>query len=231
MAKDEQATVTVLIVDDEPLVRMGLCILLENEPDLEVVGEAGTGLQALELCHRLRPRVVILDVRMPHMDGLAALAALQASPELSDTRVIMLTSFDEDDNVLQALHSGASGFLVKDGDPQDLLNAIRAVNDGNSALAPSVASQVISQLVRRSGTPTHVPGASDLTHREREIIVHVAKGKTNAEIARELVISLGTVRTHVARTMYKLEVHDRAQLVALAYITGLAYFGSTGYHV
>ncbi|MEI2774873.1 MAG: response regulator transcription factor [Tetrasphaera sp.] len=218
-------TVSVLIVDDEPLIRMGLRALIENEPDLRVVGEAGDGTEAAEKCKRLLPDVVILDVRMPRMDGLDVLRTLSTSPATQNIRVIILTTFEQDDYIMRALQDGASGFLVKDGDPGQLLAAIRAVNAGDSALGPSVTNRVIEQLVRRTPTSTGVPGMSLLTDREREVVVLAARGLTNKEIARELLISVATVRTHVTRAMFKLDVHDRSQLVALAYRTGIAYEG------
>lgn len=218
-------TISVLIVDDEPLIRMGLRALVENEPDLRVVGEAGDGGEALEKCRRLRPEVVILDVRMPRVDGLEVLRSLRSTPGMQDTRVVILTTFEQDDYIMQALQGGASGFLVKDGEPAQLLAAIRSVHGGDAALAPSVTNKVIEQLVRRTPDATDVAGMASITEREREVIVLAARGLTNKEIARELSISVATVRTHVTRAMFKLDVHDRAQLVALAYRTGLAYGG------
>lgn len=216
-------TISVLIVDDEPLIRMGLRALIENEPDLRVVGEAGDGGEAADKCKRLRPDVVILDVRMPRMDGLQVLRILASAPATQDTRVIILTTFEQDDYIMQALQGGASGFLVKDGDPELLLAAIRAVHKGDSALAPSVTNRVIEQLVRRTPDSSDVAGMSTITDREREVVMLAARGLTNKEIARELSISVATVRTHVTRAMFKLDVHDRSQLVALAYRTGIAY--------
>ena len=214
--------IRVAIADDQALVRLGLRVLLETEDDLTLVGEASDGQAAVDLVRRTRPDVVLLDVRMPGMDGLQALRAIVATPELAATRVIVLTTFELDEYVFEALHDGASGFLIKDTEPVELLRAIRVVADGGSLLSPGVTRRVIGEFVaRRPRQPAPHPGLRTLTEREREVVALVAEGISNKEIAERLVISPATARTHVHRAMSKLYAHDRAQLVVVAFQSGL----------
>jgi DNA-binding NarL/FixJ family response regulator len=215
--------IRVAVADDEALVRFGLRVLLETEDDIAVVGEADDGQTAVELVRRTRPDVVLLDVRMPDTDGLQALRAIMAAPELAATRVIMLTTFELDEYVFEALRDGASGFLIKDTEPAELLRAVRVVADGGSLLSPGVTRRVIAQFVtRRPRRPAPHPGLRTLTEREREVVTLVAEGLSNEEIAERLVISPATARTHVHRAMSKLHAHDRAQVVVVAFQSGLA---------
>jgi DNA-binding NarL/FixJ family response regulator len=214
--------IRVAVADDQALVRLGLRVLLETEDDLTLVGEASDGQAAVDLVRRTRPDVLLLDVRMPGMDGLQALRAIVTTPELAATRVIVLTTFELDEYVFEALHDGASGFLIKDTEPEELLRAIRVVADGGSLLSPGVTRRVIGELVaRRPRQPAPHPGLRTLTEREREVVALVAEGLSNQEIAERLVISPATARTHVHRAMGKLYAHDRAQLVVVAFQSGL----------
>jgi DNA-binding NarL/FixJ family response regulator len=213
--------IRVLLVDDQALVRAGFRALLSAEPDLAVVGEAADGARAARLAAETRPDVVLMDIRMPGVDGLEATRRIVADPALAATRVLILTTFDEDEHVFEAVRVGASGFLVKDTEPVELLRAIRVVAGGDALLSPGVTRQLISEFARRAR-----PGRSDrsldvLTRREREIVALVAEGLSNTEIAARLVLSPATAKTHVSRAMVKLAVRDRAQLVVLAYETGL----------
>jgi DNA-binding NarL/FixJ family response regulator len=214
--------IRVAVADDQALVRLGLRVLLETEDDITLVGEAGDGQAAVELVRRTRPDVVLLDVRMPGTDGLQALRAIVAAPELAATRVIVLTTFELDEYVFEALRDGASGFLIKDTEPAELLRAVRVVAAGGSLLSPGVTRRVIGEFVaRRARRPTPHPGLRTLTEREREVVALVAEGLSNEEIAERLVISPATARTHVSRAMHKLHAHDRAQLVVVAFQSGL----------
>ena len=214
--------IRVVIADDQALVRLGLRVLLSTEDDMELVGEAGDGREALEVIRRTRPDVAVLDVRMPIMDGIEALRAISADAALSATKVVDLTTFELDDYVFAALQAGASGFMIKDADPSDLLRAIRVVASGESLLSPTVTCRVIRELVQRSRRRAPVnPNIKTLTEREREIVAWVAMGLSNEEIASQLVVSPATVRTHVGRAMVKLHARDRAQLVVFAYQAGL----------
>jgi DNA-binding NarL/FixJ family response regulator len=215
--------IRVAVVDDQALVRMGLRVLLESEPDTELVGEAADGTAGVELVRSTAPDVVLMDVRMPGTDGLTALRRITDDPALRDVRVVVLTTFELDEYVFEALAAGASGFVLKDGDPADLLRAIRVVAEGGSLLAPSVTRRVIEQFAAapaRRAAPR--PGLDELTDREREIVAWVATGRSNDEIAEELVVSPATVRTHVSRAMLKLRARDRAQLVVFAIESGLS---------
>ncbi len=215
--------IRVVVADDEALVRLGLRVLLETEDDLALAGEAGDGRATVELVRRTRPDVVLLDVRMPGMDGLQALRAIAAAPELAGIRVIMLTTFELDEYVFEALRDGASGFLIKDTEPAELLRAVRVVAAGGSLLSPTVTRRVIGEFVaRRTRRPAPHPGLHALTQREREVMALVAEGLSNEEIAERLVVSPATVRTHVSRAMGKLGARDRAQLVVVAFQSGLA---------
>jgi DNA-binding NarL/FixJ family response regulator len=214
--------IRVAVVDDQALVRMGLRVLLESEPDTELVGEAADGAAGVDLVRAAAPDVVLMDVRMPGTDGLTALRRITDDPSLRDVRVVVLTTFELDEYVFEALAAGASGFVLKDGDPADLLRAIRVVAEGGSLLSPTVTRRVIEQFATapaRRGSPR--PGLDELTEREREIVAWVATGRSNDEIAEELVVSPATVRTHVSRAMLKLRARDRAQLVVFAIESGL----------
>jgi DNA-binding NarL/FixJ family response regulator len=215
--------IRVAVADDQALVRLGLRVLLESEEDLELVGEAADGREALDLVRRERPDVVLMDVRMPVMDGLEALRAITADAGLAGTRVVVLTTFELDEYVFEALRSGASGFLIKDSEPADILRAIRVVARGESLLSPTVTRRVIGEFASRP-VPARTPVRSldPLTEREREVVALVAEGLSNDEIAERLVVSPATVRTHVGRAMSKLDARDRAQLVVLAFQSGLA---------
>ncbi|MFI5933632.1 response regulator [Actinoplanes sp. NPDC051494] len=216
--------IKVLIADDQALVRAGFRALIDAEPDLEVVGEVGDGLAAVRLCGSTRPDVVLMDIRMPGVDGLEATRRIAADPELAGTRVVILTTFELDEYVFEALRTGASGFLVKDTEPVDLLRGIRAVAAGDALLSPSVTRRVIGEFASPAGRGrSAAPSAelAQLTDREREVMVLVGEGLSNDEIAARLVISPATAKTHVSRTMVKLGARDRAQLVVLAYEAGL----------
>lgn len=213
----------VLLVDDQDLVRLGLRTLLDAEDGFEVAGEAADGLTALEVAAATVPDVVLMDIRMPGVDGIEATRRLAARPELAATRVIVLTTFERDEYVFEALRAGASGFLLKDTPPARLLEAIRTVADGGSLLAPSVTRTLIAEFVAEERRPTAPhPHLGELTAREREVVGLVAEGLSNQEIAERLVLSPATARTHVSRAMVKLGARDRAQLVVFAYRSGLA---------
>ena len=210
--------ITVLIVDDEELVRTGLRMILDAEEDISVIGDAGDGHEALALARRLRPDVVLMDVRMPRMDGLEAIRHLCS--EHSETRVIVLTTFDLDEHVFAALSAGANGFLLKDVPASQLLHAIRVVHAGEALLAPSVTRRLISRFA--DVQPTAKPSLpADLTSRETEVLTLMAHGLSNAEIATRLFVADATVKTHVARVLAKLGVRDRVQAVVIAYRSGL----------
>jgi DNA-binding NarL/FixJ family response regulator len=217
----EGGPIRVLIADDQGLVRGGLRVLLESASDLEVVGEASTGTEAVAVARETRPDVVLMDIRMPEMDGIEATRAILGDEGLADTSVVMLTTFDLDEYVYEALRAGASGFLLKDADPDDIIGAVRIVAAGDALLAPSVTRRLIAEFARRPAAARVQPAAVEsLTEREREVLVLVAQGLSNTEIAEGLVISPATAKTHVSRIMMKLGARDRAQLVAIAYETG-----------
>jgi len=214
--------IRVAVVDDQALVRMGLRALLETEEDTELVGEAADGRAGLALVRSALPDVVLMDVRMPDVDGLEALRLIAADPALAAVRVIVLTTFELDEYVFAALAAGASGFVLKDGEPAELLRAVRVVAEGGSLLSPTVTRRVIDHFTAgpaRRGRPHE--GIVELTEREREIVAWVATGRSNDEIAAALVVSPATVRTHVSRAMLKLRARDRAQLVVFAIESGL----------
>jgi DNA-binding NarL/FixJ family response regulator len=221
--------IRVAVVDDEALVRRGLTLLLRLEPELEVVGEAGDGSAAVALVRREHPDVVLMDIRMPGTDGLTATRTLMADPATASTRVLILTTFDLDEYVFAAIRAGASGFLLKDTPPDQLLSAIHVVAGGDALLAPTVTRRLIEEFLRRSPKDPHVPaaGLDLLTDREIEVLRAVAHGRSNAEIATELFISYATAKTHVSRLLTKLQVRDRAQLVMLAYENGIISPGSS----
>jgi DNA-binding NarL/FixJ family response regulator len=214
--------IRALLADDQDLVRFGLRVLLDNEDDMQVAGEAADGLRTVELARQLRPDVVLMDVRMPGIDGIEATRRIMADPELSATRVLVLTTFEVDEYIFAALHAGASGFLMKDTKPAQLLDAVRRVAAGDALLSPSVTRRVIREFVAGRGRPRRPhPSLTALTDREREVLVLVAEGLSNDEIASRLVISPATARTHVSRIITKLSARDRAQLVVIAYQSGL----------
>jgi len=215
-------TIRVLIADDQQLVRAGFRVLLESADDLEVIGEASTGTEAVDLARGTRPDVVLMDIRMPEMDGLEATRAILGDPALEGVHILVLTTFDLDEYVFEALRSGASGFLLKDTEPEELLEAVRVVAHGDALLAPSVTRRLIAEFARRPATVrVDERTLEPLTEREREVVALVARGLSNAEIAQELYISPATAKTHVSRAMMKLEARDRAQLVVIAFETGL----------
>lgn len=212
----------VLIVDDQALVRAGFRMILEAEEGMEVVGEASDGVEAVAEAQRLQPDVVLMDVRMPEVDGIAATRRLLGRDGL-DTKIVMLTTFDMDEYVYDALKAGASGFLLKDAPPEQLVAGIRAVASGDALLAPSVTRRVIEEFVRRppASVRTLPPQLDDLTARELEVLGLIARGLSNAEIATELFVSETTIKTHVAHVLMKLGLRDRVQAVVLAYESGL----------
>ena len=227
MTGEAAPVVRVLVADDQTLVRAGFRVLVDSAADLEVVGEAGNGLEAVELARSARPDVVLMDIRMPVLDGLEATRRIVADPLLAAVRVLVLTTFDLDEYVYEALRAGASGFLLKDTPPADLLAASRVVAAGDALLAPAVTRRLIAEFARRPEPSAVTPAAlAGLTDREREVLALVARGLTNAEIADRLVVSVATAKTHVSRVLAKLQARDRAQLVMLAYETGLVTPGS-----
>jgi DNA-binding NarL/FixJ family response regulator len=200
---------------------MGLRVLIESEDDLELAGEAENGRAAVDLVRRTRPDVLLMDIRMPELDGISALRVITAAPELAGVRVIMLTTFELDEYVFDALQAGAAGFLIKDSEPADMLRAVRLVAAGESLLSPSVTRRVIESFTSRSALRRPHPRLADLTDREREVLGLIGEGLSNEEIAGRLVVSPATARTHVSRAMVKLGARDRAQLVVIAYQSGL----------
>jgi DNA-binding NarL/FixJ family response regulator len=210
--------IRVALADDDALVRAGFRVLLDAEPDVEVVGVATNGLEAVELARSQQPQVVLMDIRMPDIDGIEATRRIAADPALDDVRVLILTTFELDEYIVDALRAGASGFLIKDTEPVDLIRAVKVVAAGDALLSPSVTRRLIGELVHRSDPPAAPDPALDvLTDREREVLALVGGGLSNEEIATRLYISVATARTHVSRTMTKLHARDRAQLVVAAY--------------
>ena len=220
--------ISILLADDQALVRAGFRALLDAQPDIEVVGEAADGEEAVQLAATLLPDVVLMDIRMPAVDGLAATARITADPRLDKVRIVILTTFELDEYVFEALRQGASGFLVKDTEPADLLRGVRAVADGDALLSPGVTRRLIAEFATRAKEPRPAPDLDGLTEREREIMALVAGGLSNDAIAARLVVSPATAKTHVSRAMVKLGARDRAQLVVIAYETGLVRPGWLG---
>jgi DNA-binding NarL/FixJ family response regulator len=218
--------IRVVVVDDQDLVRAGFVLLLRSAPGVEVVGEARDGLEAVTVCRRTAPDVVLMDVRMPHLDGLAATRTILADPECARTRVLVLTTFDDENLVLEALRSGASGFLLKETRPEQLLEAIEVIAAGEALLHPRVTRRLIERFAALPAGRD--PGFDDgLTDRERAVLRAVSQGLSNSEIATQLHLGYGTVKTHVSHLLTKLDLRDRAQLVMYAYESGLAVPGHT----
>ena len=214
--------ISVVLVDDQAMIRSGLRALLAAEEDIQVVGEAGDGAAALELARRLRPEVVVMDIRMPVMDGVEATRRLAADQELGGTRVLVLTTYDDDELVFRALRAGAGGFLLKDADPEDLIGGVRVLASGDALLAPSITRRLVEAFVARPEPAVAAPSLVEpLTGREQEIVALVGTGLSNHEIAERLSISPATARTHVSRAMGKIGARDRAQVVVFAYESGL----------
>lgn len=212
----------VLVVDDQALVRAGFRVLVDSAPDLKVVGEASDGLEAVQVARATRPDVVLMDIRMPHMDGIEATRLILDANDVTSTRVLILTTFDLDEYVYSALRAGASGFLLKDSPPEDLLDAIRVIAAGDALLSPSITRTLIEEFARRVQPPAFNDTVLDaITPREREVLLLVARGRSNAEIGEELHMSAATAKTHVSRLLAKLGARDRTQLVVIAYETGL----------
>jgi DNA-binding NarL/FixJ family response regulator len=213
--------IKVVLADDQVLVRAGFRALLDAQDDIDVVGEASDGEEAVRQVRRLRPDVVLMDIRMPVLDGLAATRQIASDDRLMSTRIVILTTFELDEYVFEALRGGASGFLVKDTEPVELLRAVRAVAGGDALLSPSVTRRLIAEFATRAKEPRPAPHLNSLTDREREVMALVGEGLTNDEIAGRLVVSPATAKTHVSRAMVKLGARDRAQLVVFAYESGL----------
>jgi DNA-binding NarL/FixJ family response regulator len=225
---DVDPPIRVMLADDQKLVRAGFRSILDGEDDITVVAEAGDGAEAVRLAERTRPDVVLMDVRMPVLDGLEATRRIVADTRLSDVRVVILTTFDLDDYVYTALKVGASGFLVKDTDPVELIHGVRVTARGDALLAPSVTRRLIAEFATRIKLPPPSRALEQLTEREREVMTLVAGGLSNDEIAARLVVSPATAKTHVSRVLTKLGARDRAQLVVLAYESGMVRPGWLG---
>jgi DNA-binding NarL/FixJ family response regulator len=213
--------IRVLLADDQQLVRAGFRALLDAQDDVEVVGEASDGAEAVALTRRMTPDIVLMDIRMPNVDGLEATREIASDDRLAATKVVILTTFELDEYVFEALRVGASGFLVKHTEPVELLRAVRAVAAGDALLSPSVTRRLIGEFATRAKDPTRSPALDVLTDREREVMTLVAEGLTNEEIGERLFVSPATAKTHVSRAMVKLGARDRAQLVVFAYEAGL----------
>jgi DNA-binding NarL/FixJ family response regulator len=223
--------IRILLVDDQALVRAGFRMILDAEPEMEVVGEAADGREAIDQVRALRPDVVLMDIRMPDLDGLeASRRILSGSPEEEAPKILMLTTFDLDEYVYEALRAGASGFLLKDTPPEQLVSAIHVIAQGEALLSPSITRRVISEFVKGTGPKPQAqfPRLQELTARELEVMKLIARGLSNAEIAKSLYVSETTVKTHVARILMKLNLRDRVQVVVLAYEAGVVQPGETG---
>jgi DNA-binding NarL/FixJ family response regulator len=222
-------TIRVVVADDQALVRSGFTMLFSGEPDFEVVGEAGNGAEAVALAASAHPNVILMDIRMPVMDGLEATRQITGDESMVSTRVLILTTFDLDEYVHEALRAGASGFLLKDTMPVDLLNAVRVVAAGDALISPRITRRLIEEFARRPEPASPAAASavlSQLTERERDVLALVARGQSNAEIAAALFVSYATVKTHVSHLLMKLDARDRAQLVMIAYETGVVMPGA-----
>jgi DNA-binding NarL/FixJ family response regulator len=217
---------TVVLIDDQVLVRAGLRALLERDAEINVVGEAENGRGGVDLVQRTRPDVVLMDIRMPVMDGIEATCRIVDDPNLHGTKVVVLTTFDEDEHIQEAIRAGAAGYLLKDLSPEELRRAVHVVAGGEALLAPSITRRVMQQLAERSGA-ANPQLLAKLTEREREILRHIGLGESNGEIASSLIISPATARTYVSRLLAKLNARDRAHLVIIAYESGLIWPGKT----
>jgi DNA-binding NarL/FixJ family response regulator len=220
--------IRVVLADDQALVRAGFRALLDAQDDIEVVGEAADGEEAVRLAGDLTPGVVLMDIRMPGVDGLSATRRIVADERSAGVRVVILTTFGLDEYVFEAIRSGASGFLVKDTEPAELIQAVRVVAEGEALLSPSVTKRLIAEYASRAKEPAAADGLEELTDREREVVALVGEGLSNEEIAERLVVSPATAKTHVSRAMGKLRARDRAQLVVIAYESGLVRPGWLG---
>jgi DNA-binding NarL/FixJ family response regulator len=218
-------SIRVLLADDQAMVRAGFRMILGSEPDIEVVGEAENGEQAAAAANRLRPDVVLMDIQMPGVDGLQATRRITQNQQLT-TRVVILTTFERDEYVFEAMQAGASGFLLKNAPPEELIHAVRVVAAGDALLAPSVTRRIIEQFARRPVEPDVRQRLESLTQREREVLVMLARGNSNAELAAELFVTEGTIKTHVSSLLAKLGLRDRVQAVVLAYESGLVRPGA-----
>ncbi len=218
-------SVRVVVTDDQELVRTGFRVILDSEPDIEVVGEASDGCEAIEVAGRLQPDIVLMDIRMPHLDGLEATRRIVTDPE-GGPRVLILTTFNLDEYVYEALRSGASGFLLKDGPAEQLISAVRVVAQGDALLAPQITRRLIAEFARHSPQAHKPKQLKALTERELDVLKLIARGLSNAEIAGELYVSETTIRTHVARILTKLGLRDRVQAVVMAYGTGIVRPGT-----
>lgn len=226
-ARQEGEELRVVIADDQELVRSGFRLILSSYENIKIVGEASNGSEAVSLVRQLHPDVILMDIRMPVMNGIEATAEITHDPSLAETKVLVLTTFDIDEYVYDALQAGASGFMLKDSEPDDIANAIKIVAEGDALIQPSITRRLVEVFVgSRSRKARSKESLDALTDREREILAFVAKGLSNEEIAEELVISPATVKTHLARIMAKVDAHDRAQLVVLAYENGLVVPGA-----
>ena len=213
-------TIRAVVIDDQALVRTGFGMILESEPDIEVIGDAANGREGVELCRRHRPDVALMDIRMPELDGIEATRILTADPAVP-TRVLILTTFDLDEYVYDALRAGASGFLLKDTPPDDLIAAVRVLAAGEALLAPSITRRLIEEFVTSGGAYRQVRGLDELTEREVEVLRLMARGLSNVEIAEHLILGETTIKTHVSRVLTKLGLRDRVQAVVAAYESGL----------
>lgn len=219
--------IKVALIDDQPLVRAGLRTLLERDPDIQVVGEADNGQSGVRLVQQTKPDVVLMDIRMPGIDGLAATRQILCDAKLPGVKVVVLTTFDEDEEIGEAIRAGATGYLLKDIAPEELRRAVHVVAGGEALLSPAITRRVMQQLAAHTSSSTNPALLAELTEREAEVLRHIGLGESNEEIAHNLVISPATARTYVSRLLDKLQARDRAQLVVIAYESGLVTPGQT----